>query len=114
MASVKPAERDCTLVAGGALTPADALSDAEHDVRSTGSSLSDVHFGALWNDVDGPQGEGAIPFSSPASAVTHPASVTWTPADSTQLYNVDGWGCGYFSISDSGTLCVHPMAGIAP
>jgi arginine decarboxylase len=34
----------------------------------------------------------------------------WTPADATDLYRVDAWGEGYFSVSDRGTLLAHPDA----
>ena len=32
----------------------------------------------------------------------------WTPADAADLYRVDAWGEGYFSVSDRGTLLAHP------
>ncbi len=32
----------------------------------------------------------------------------WTIADAAELYEVSGWGKGYFSISPQGHLCVHP------
>jgi arginine decarboxylase len=32
----------------------------------------------------------------------------WTIDDSRELYNLDGWGIGYFSISDEGHVTVHP------
>ena len=32
----------------------------------------------------------------------------WTSADSTDLYEVDGWGKGYFGINEQGHLVVHP------
>ena len=32
----------------------------------------------------------------------------WTTADSTELYDVERWGKGYFSIGDNGHLWVHP------
>ncbi|HUP90482.1 MAG TPA: biosynthetic arginine decarboxylase, partial [Longimicrobiales bacterium] len=34
--------------------------------------------------------------------------MSWTTNDSRDLYNVDGWGIGYFGISDNGHLTVHP------
>ncbi len=33
---------------------------------------------------------------------------SWTVAKSTELYDVESWGQGYFSISEQGTLRVHP------
>jgi arginine decarboxylase len=39
----------------------------------------------------------------------------WTIKDSTELYNVNGWGRGFFSINDSGNLQVTPAgAGSQP
>ncbi len=32
----------------------------------------------------------------------------WTVSDASQLYDVDHWGNGYFSLSPTGTLLVHP------
>ncbi len=32
----------------------------------------------------------------------------WTTEDSLDLYNVKGWGAGYFSINDLGNVCVQP------
>jgi arginine decarboxylase len=32
----------------------------------------------------------------------------WTTDDSSELYNVDGWGIGYFGINDRGHATVHP------
>jgi arginine decarboxylase len=32
----------------------------------------------------------------------------WTVNDARELYNVDGWGVGYFGVSDSGHVTVHP------
>jgi arginine decarboxylase len=34
--------------------------------------------------------------------------MTWTIDDSRDLYNVDGWGVGYFGINDKGHVTVHP------
>ena len=33
----------------------------------------------------------------------------WTIEDSRELYNIDGWGTGYFSINEQGHVTVHPM-----
>ncbi len=35
----------------------------------------------------------------------------WTIDDSNELYRLDRWGSGYFSISPQGTLLVHPGTG---
>jgi arginine decarboxylase len=32
----------------------------------------------------------------------------WTATDGAELYEVGGWGKGYFSVSSQGNLCVHP------
>ncbi|HUY89779.1 MAG TPA: biosynthetic arginine decarboxylase [Pirellulales bacterium] len=32
----------------------------------------------------------------------------WTASDAAELYDVERWGAGYFSVSDAGNLCVHP------
>ena len=34
--------------------------------------------------------------------------MTWTIDDSRELYNVEGWGAGYFGINDQGRVTVHP------
>jgi arginine decarboxylase len=34
--------------------------------------------------------------------------MTWTIEDSRELYNVDGWGVGYFGINERGHVTVHP------
>lgn len=34
--------------------------------------------------------------------------MSWTVEDSRDLYNVDGWGIGYFGINEEGHLTVHP------
>jgi arginine decarboxylase len=33
---------------------------------------------------------------------------SWTPRDSAELYRLAEWGAGYFSVSDAGTILVHP------
>jgi arginine decarboxylase len=38
----------------------------------------------------------------------------WTPADSLDLYNIRGWGNGYFSVDASGHMVVHPSGPGAP
>src|SRR5208282_1964609 len=32
----------------------------------------------------------------------------WTPTDAAELYEIARWGKGYFSVSDSGHVLVHP------
>jgi len=46
------------------------------------------------------------------SAVEHRAAEVsragWSIGDSRELYNVEGWGIGYFDINEKGHLTVHP------
>ena len=35
-------------------------------------------------------------------------ATSWTVDDSRELYNVEGWGIGYFAINDEGHVTVHP------
>src|SRR4029077_18407796 len=39
---------------------------------------------------------------------TAPLSRRWSPADSRDLYNIQGWGNNYFSVNDAGFMVVHP------
>jgi arginine decarboxylase len=32
----------------------------------------------------------------------------WTIDDARELYNVEGWGIGYFDINEKGHVTVHP------
>jgi arginine decarboxylase len=32
----------------------------------------------------------------------------WTIDDARQLYNIEGWGVGYFDINEQGNVTVHP------
>src|SRR5690606_29384998 len=34
--------------------------------------------------------------------------MAWTIDDSRELYNIDGWGGGYFDINERGHVTVHP------
>jgi hypothetical protein len=43
-----------------------------------------------------------------AAASSWKAPVEWCPQDSSQLYNVEGWGGPYFSVGDNGNLFVTP------
>jgi arginine decarboxylase len=38
----------------------------------------------------------------------------WTPTDSLDLYNIRGWGNGYFSVNPAGNMVVHPGGPAAP
>ena len=49
-----------------------------------------------------------LPWSTPiATTITTPA---WTIKDAEKLYNMSGWGLGYFRISPDGHVIVHPDA----
>jgi arginine decarboxylase len=37
-----------------------------------------------------------------------PIATQWSVEDSCELYNVEGWGVGYFGINDAGHVTVHP------
>ncbi len=45
-------------------------------------------------------------MSTPAKAV--PASLDWKVSDSVDLYQVDAWGKGYFSINSAGHVVIRP------
>jgi arginine decarboxylase len=40
--------------------------------------------------------------------VIDPSLKRWTSTDASELYDVPGWGKGYFSVSPEGSLLVHP------
>ena len=48
---------------------------------------------------------GKAPTAIPSTAVTPSA---WTVQDSVDLYNVEGWGIGYFGANADGHVTVHP------
>jgi arginine decarboxylase len=51
----------------------------------------------------------AGPYSSPeASITTTVAAPAFSPADAEKLYNMRGWGLGYFRVSPDGHVTVHP------
>src|SRR5678816_2599333 len=51
----------------------------------------------------------AGPYSSPeASITTTVAAPAFSPADAEKLYNMRGWGLGYFRVSPEGHVTVHP------
>ena len=49
-------------------------------------------------------------MTTASKSVETEAPVTWTVEDSRALYNVDGWGGGYFQINDEGHVVVRPDA----
>ncbi|MCA9583155.1 MAG: arginine decarboxylase, partial [Myxococcales bacterium] len=44
--------------------------------------------------------------------MAEPTQDSWTPQDSAELYQVQGWGEPYFSVSDKGRVQVHPNPAI--
>jgi arginine decarboxylase len=34
--------------------------------------------------------------------------MSWTARDALELYNVEGWGAGFFGVNDAGHVTVHP------
>src|SRR3954470_7046224 len=56
-----------------------------------------------------------IKVSTPTSRTrTWQAGEIFTVSDATELYEVDRWGKGYFSISNDGHVLVHPTKAPAP
>ncbi len=47
-------------------------------------------------------------MTTTTAAPPPPATRRWTTDDANRLYNVMGWGNGYFSINGAGRLVVHP------
>src|ERR1700693_242136 len=47
------------------------------------------------------------PKPAPASAPPPPAE-PWTIASARALYNIEGWGIGFFDINEAGHVVVHP------
>jgi arginine decarboxylase len=45
------------------------------------------------------------PSGTPPEA---PATPSWTVEDSKALYNIDGWGAGFFDVNDKGRVIVRP------
>src|SRR6476469_530369 len=64
----------------------------------SGSGMKDEGFGLSFAKV-----------STPTSRTrTWQAGEIFTASDATELYEVDRWGKGYFSISNEGHVLVHP------
>jgi arginine decarboxylase len=49
-------------------------------------------------------------FEERTIATTAATPATWTPKDAEKLYNMTGWGLGYFRVSGEGNVTVHPDA----
>jgi arginine decarboxylase len=47
-----------------------------------------------------------VPLRDPVVASVDPAN--WSPRDSADLYGLEDWGAPYFSVSERGTVQVHP------
>ena len=45
---------------------------------------------------------------SPRALPGTSATDSWTSVDATELYEIDRWGAGYFSIGENGNVLVHP------
>ena len=45
---------------------------------------------------------------SPRALPGTSATDSWTTVDATELYEIDRWGAGYFSVGDNGNVLVHP------
>ena len=52
----------------------------------------------------------ASSFARSTPIATTAAQPTWTIKDAEKLYNMSGWGQGYFRISPEGHVTVHPDA----
>jgi arginine decarboxylase len=71
--------------------------------------------GANGNGTNGHGSNGNGHQEGPTMNLTNPVHEsapdrTWTPQDSANLYGIRNWGGGYFSVSDAGTVAVHPTA----
>ena len=62
----------------------------------------------LTNSTNDPYDSPLTGPSSSARKMLQPAIETWTEQDASELYNVDRWGKGYFSVSRDGHVLVHP------
>jgi arginine decarboxylase len=51
---------------------------------------------------------GGAALSTRELFLTRTGTMSWTTDDSRDLYNVEGWGIGYFDINERGNLAVHP------
>ncbi|KAL4318702.1 hypothetical protein GQ457_18G017460 [Hibiscus cannabinus] len=49
-----------------------------------------------------------VPFASSTVAAVNSNSTHWSPAHSSALYRIEGWGAPYFSVNDSGNITVRP------
>ncbi|KAK8522160.1 hypothetical protein V6N13_115133 [Hibiscus sabdariffa] len=49
-----------------------------------------------------------VPFASSTAASLNSNSTNWSPAHSSALYRIEGWGAPYFSVNESGNIAVRP------
>ena len=56
----------------------------------------------------GPKALFSLERSLCTKMATAPMTRRWTPADSTDLYNIRGWGNNFFSVGQDGHMLVHP------
>ncbi|KAK8260235.1 hypothetical protein V6Z11_D13G108700 [Gossypium hirsutum] len=50
----------------------------------------------------------AVPFSASTADAADSNSTHWSPAHSSALYRIDGWGAPYFSVNNAGNITVRP------
>ncbi|PPD97043.1 hypothetical protein GOBAR_DD05935 [Gossypium barbadense] len=50
----------------------------------------------------------AVPFSTSTADAADSNSTHWSPAHSSALYRIDGWGAPYFSVNNAGNITVRP------
>ncbi len=49
-----------------------------------------------------------VPNTAPSGAEPTPVRPAWTTRDAEKLYNMRGWGLGYFRVNEAGHVTVHP------
>jgi len=77
--------------------------------RQAGVKRSMIRRG--WRYAQDPIRFAACPLRrSRTIATTVAAPPGWTPKDAEKLYNMSGWGLGYFRVSPEGHVTVHPDA----
>src|SRR5690606_34310834 len=48
------------------------------------------------------------PFARCRARLYAEEGMAWTIDDARELYNIEGWGIGYFDINEKGHVTVHP------
>jgi hypothetical protein len=76
---------------------------------STHSALSDCDFEE--QPLKARRFSGSFKAPSRTATTEPPCQPAWLPSDSSALYNVEGWGAGYFSCGENGHLLVKPQGG---